>query len=80
MKILTNIFVSIFFIGYIKLASGTLGSLASILIIFPIISFSQSIIWAAAMLVVSIVQDKVFVLSMLVILATASLWNLRKVK
>ena len=41
MKILTNIFVSIFFIGYIKLASGTLGSLASIIIIFPIIKFTS---------------------------------------
>ena len=41
MKILTNIFVSIFFIGYIKFASGTWGSLASIIIIFPIIKFTS---------------------------------------
>lgn len=41
MKILTKIFVSIFFIGYIKFASGTWGSLASILILFPIIKFSS---------------------------------------
>ena len=41
MKILTNILVSIFFIGHIKIASGTWGSLASILIIFPIIKFTS---------------------------------------
>tara|TARA_B100000029_G_scaffold513602_1_gene613690 strand:- start:897 stop:1370 length:474 start_codon:yes stop_codon:yes gene_type:complete len=41
MKILTKIFVSIFFIGYIKFASGTWGTIASILIIFPIIKFSS---------------------------------------
>ena len=41
MKIFTNILVSIFFIGHIKIASGTWGSLASILIIFPIIKFTS---------------------------------------
>ena len=41
MKIFINIFVSIFFIGYIKFASGSWGSLASILIIFPIIKFTS---------------------------------------
>lgn len=41
MKILTKIFVSIFFIGYIKFASGTWGTLASILILFPIIKLSS---------------------------------------
>jgi len=41
MKIFTKIFVSIFFIGYIKFASGTWGSLASILILFPIIKFTS---------------------------------------
>ena len=35
--------------------------------------------WAAAILVVSIVEDKQFVILMLVILATVSLGNLRKV-
>tara|TARA_Y100001970_G_scaffold63129_1_gene80791 strand:+ start:6319 stop:6792 length:474 start_codon:yes stop_codon:yes gene_type:complete len=40
MKILTNILVSIFFIGHINFASGTWGSLASILIIFPIIKYA----------------------------------------
>jgi len=37
MKNFTKIFVSIFFIGYIKFAPGTWGSLVSILILFPII-------------------------------------------
>jgi len=41
MKTFTKIFVSIFFIGYTKFASGTWGSLASILILFPIIKFSS---------------------------------------
>jgi len=40
MKIFTKIFVSIFYIGYIKFASGTWGSLVSILILFPIIKFT----------------------------------------
>ena len=39
----------------------------------------QSIMWAAAILVVSIVQDKGFALLMLVGLATVSLGSLRKV-
>ena len=41
---------------------------------------SQSIMWAAAILVVSIVDEKQFGISLLVILATASLMNLRKIK
>ena len=40
MKIFTKLFVSIFFVGYIKFASGTWGSLAALLILFPIIKFS----------------------------------------
>ena len=39
MKIFTKIFVSIFYIGYIKFASGTWGSLASIIILYPFIKF-----------------------------------------
>ena len=39
MKNFTKIFVSIFFVGYIKFAPGTWGSLASILILFPIVKF-----------------------------------------
>ena len=38
---------------------------------------SQSIMWAAAILVVSIVDEKGFAIFMLVILATVSLMNLR---
>ena len=40
MKNFTKIFVSIFFIGYIKFASGTWGSLAAIVILFPIMKLS----------------------------------------
>ena len=40
MKIFTKLFVSIFYIGYIKFASGTWGSLASIVILYPIIKFT----------------------------------------
>ena len=40
MKIFTKLFVSIFYIGYIKFASGTWGSLASILILYPCIKFT----------------------------------------
>ena len=40
MKIFTKIFVSIFFVGYIKFASGTWGSLAAILILYPFIKFT----------------------------------------
>ena len=40
MRLFTKIFVSIFYIGYIKFASGTWGSLAAILILYPIIKFS----------------------------------------
>ena len=39
---------------------------------------SQSIMWAAAILVVSIVEEKEFAVLMLVILATTSLITLRK--
>ena len=39
---------------------------------------SQSIMWAAAILVVSIVDEKQFAISMLVILATTSLMSLKK--
>ena len=39
---------------------------------------SQSIMWAAAILVVSIVDEKQFAILMLVILATVSLMNLKK--
>ena len=44
----------------------------------PIIS--NAIMWAAAILVVTIVDEKQFAISILVILATVSLMNLRKVK
>ena len=40
MKIFTKLFVSIFYVGYIKFASGTWGSLAAILILYPIIKFT----------------------------------------
>ena len=39
MKTLTKLFVSVFYIGYIKFASGTWGSLAAILILYPCIKF-----------------------------------------
>jgi hypothetical protein len=42
------------------------------------IIISQSIMWAAAILVVSIVEEKEFAVLMLVILATISLITLRK--
>ena len=41
---------------------------------------SQSIMWAAAILVVSIVDEKQLAISILVILAPVSLMNLRKGK
>ena len=40
MKIFTKLFVSIFYIGYIKFASGTWGSLAAILILYPCFKFA----------------------------------------
>ena len=40
MKIFTKLFVSILYVGYIKFASGTWGSLAAILIIYPCIKFN----------------------------------------
>jgi len=40
---------------------------------------SQSIMWAAAILVVAIVEEKQFAISILVILATVSLMNLKVV-
>ena len=40
MKIFTKLFVSIFFVGYIRFASGTWGSLAALLILFPIVKFT----------------------------------------
>ena len=40
MKIFTKLFVSIFYIGYIKFASGTWGSLVAILILYPFIKFA----------------------------------------
>ena len=42
------------------------------------IIISQSIMWAAAILVVSIIEEKEFAVFMLVILATTSLITLRK--
>ncbi len=41
---------------------------------------SQSIMWAAAILIVSIADEKQFAVSLLVILATVSLLNLSKIK
>ena len=40
MKIFTKLFVSIFYIGYIKFASGTWGSLAALLILYPMIKLT----------------------------------------
>ena len=40
MKIFTKLFVSIFYVGYIKFASGTWGSLAAIIILYPFIKFT----------------------------------------
>ena len=40
MKTFTKLFVSIFYIGYIKFASGTWGSLAAIIILYPCIKFT----------------------------------------
>ena len=40
MKIFTKFFVSIFYVGYIKFASGTWGSIASLLILYPFIKFT----------------------------------------
>ena len=40
MKIFTKLFVSIFYVGYIKFASGTWGSIASLLILYPFIKFN----------------------------------------
>ena len=39
MKKITKIFVSIIYIGYLNFAPGTWGSLASILILFPLFKF-----------------------------------------
>ena len=39
----------------------------------------QSIMWAAAMLVVALVEEKQFIALLLVLLATVSLINLKKV-
>ncbi len=44
------------------------------------IMITQSIMWAAAILVVAIVDEKQFVILMLAILATVSLMNLKKGK
>jgi len=41
---------------------------------------SQSVMWAAAILVVSLVEEKQFAILMLVVLATISLVNLNKGK
>ncbi len=40
MKILTNIFISLFYSGYFKFWPGTFASLVSILILFPIFNFN----------------------------------------
>lgn len=40
MKILTNIFVSLFFSGYFKVWPGTFGSLISIIILYPLLKFN----------------------------------------
>ena len=40
MKIFTKLFVSIFYVGYIKFAPGTWGSIASLLILYPFIKFT----------------------------------------
>ena len=37
MKKIINIYISLFYVGYIKFASGTLGSLISIIILYPFI-------------------------------------------
>ncbi len=40
MRIFTNIFVSLFYTGYIKILPGTFASLISILILFPIVEYN----------------------------------------
>jgi len=40
MKILTNIFVSLFYSGYFKIWPGTFASIVSIAILFPVINFN----------------------------------------
>ena len=40
MKKITNIFVSLFYIGYSKIFPGTIGTFFSIIIIFPIIKYN----------------------------------------
>ena len=40
MKTFTKLFVSVFYIGFIKFAPGTWGSLAAILILYPFIKFT----------------------------------------
>ncbi len=39
MKILTNIFVSVFYSGYFKIWPGTFATFVSILVLFPIVNF-----------------------------------------
>ena len=40
MKILTNIFISLFYSGYFKIWPGTFASIVSIAILFPVINFN----------------------------------------
>ena len=38
MRILTNIFISLFYVGYVKKWPGTFGSLVSLVVLFPVIN------------------------------------------
>ena len=62
MKIFTKIFVSIFFIGYTKFAPGTWGSLASIILLFPLIKLtSLSLIVFAIIFIILFLISNLFI-------------------
>ena len=59
MKILTNLFVSLFYSGYFKIWPGTFASIISIVILFPIVS--SNLISFSVMIIIFIV---IFILSL----------------
>ena len=64
MKILTNIFISLFYSGYVKYWSGTFASLISIFILFPFVKFYFN---SANLTIVIIIFICIFILSILFI-------------
>jgi len=62
MKKIINLYISLFYIGYIKFAPGSIGSLASILILFPFFYFEIfNIFWLIFIFIIIFLFSLIFI-------------------